>query len=182
MVKNKINSDNFNFNINNILNNIEEYNYTIKDLKINDLIPNVIENVIILNSGKPEIHLPHDMSGLSLKNWMNGRGGVFFNDVKKKTNGNYILLQGDEKRFIARIIEDNELYDFNICNLIDGKIKDKPYMILKKLSENEKLTTTARPIFNESEEIDHDPKIIYVNTNDEEISDTPDNNNIKLFD
>jgi len=167
--------------INNI-DNIEEYNYIIKDLKIKDLIPNVIENVIILNNDKVEIHLPNEMSGLSLKIWMKGRGGVFYNDIKKKINSNYVLLQGEGKKIIARLIEDNEIEQFNIFNLIDGKIKDKPYMILKKLNEDEKLTTTIRPIFNETEEIDHDPKIIIVNDIEEENTDNSSDNNIALFD
>jgi len=132
-----------------MLDDVEEKNLSIKDLEISNIIPNVINGVIIgtrTATSNAEIYLPKDMTGERYKKWVQGKGGIFFKDVKRFMNnqpcGKYVLLEGNNQRIIARLIEDIEFDVFNTYKLIDGKIKDKPYMILRSLKEDDELTTT----------------------------------------
>jgi len=150
-----------------ILDTVQERNLSIKDLKMNEIIPNVIDEVVITISEKRcELSLPLDMTGEKYRKWKKGRGGIFYKDVLKvvenKSCGNYVLLEGNGDRFIARLIEDNEIEAFNVLKLIDGKIKDKAYMKLRNIKKEQSLNTSNRYIEQNDEVID---PIIVIETN-----------------
>lgn len=151
--------------MNNINEIIEEKNLHIKDIDVLELIPNVIDDVIIGNNNDHiEVFIPRDMTGDHYKKWINGKGGIFYKDINKaklnKQHGKYILLEDDNKKIIARLIEDDELEFFNRIKLVDGKIKDKSYMIIRRMKIDENLTTTDRYIKENEEDIPSDVKII----------------------
>jgi hypothetical protein len=138
-------------------------NYTIKDLSIKEICPNSIDNVIISISDDSQYHmdLPSTMVGDSFKRWLQGIGGIFkkdiFNFLKGKPHGKYILMEGPDERSILRLIEDEEFPDFELKHLVHGKVKDKPYMILRTLGPDQSLTNNQRyilenPIIEEPEE------------------------------
>jgi hypothetical protein len=128
----------------------EELNdYTIKDLTIDEIVPNVIDDFIVtIFEDHHTIFLPSTTTGIQFKVWNRGRGGVFSKDVlkhtQKKKTGQYIIIKGNEVRCIARLITEEEQSLFGSLKLIDGKIKDIPYMILKNLKEDEKLISTRK--------------------------------------
>ena len=75
-----------------------------------EMLPNTIENVHIKAvNGRREINIPITMSGEHFVKWKMGRGGVFFKDIFKWLNnkvfGKYILLEGEGKKAIYRLIE-----------------------------------------------------------------------------
>jgi hypothetical protein len=139
-------------------------NYTLRNLNIDEICPNSIEGVILsIKNGKLEMDLPPLMSSDFFRKWFQGRGGIFSKDIKNyikgNFSGNYILLEGNRERFIIRLIEENEIPNFEIKKLIEGKVKDRDYMILRKLKENESLTTSLRYIKEINEEIEQTPDI-----------------------
>ena len=121
----------------------QDKNYSIKDLKIEELIPNNIDGVIVSinEDGRRQTNLPFTMTGERYNKWKQDRGGVFHKDVflwiQKKEHGKYIFMESGNEKLIVRLINDNELENFESRKLIQGKIKDKPYMIFKNLSEIE---------------------------------------------
>jgi hypothetical protein len=126
-------------------------NYTIRDLKMEEICPNSIDNVILsIVDGVPIVDLPNNMPSDTFKRWLKGKGGVFSKDLKKYCKGNpcgkYILMEGGKDRSIIRIIDDNEIEIFESFNLVDGKVKDKPFMTLRVLSEGQDLKSTDRHI------------------------------------
>lgn len=146
----------------------EDTNFAVKDLEIKNIIPNIIDDVIINYSNvNHELYLPADMGSISWKNWLNGRGGIFAKDsnmyFKGKAIPKYVLLENSEEKIIARLIRDEEMEAFETLKLINGKIKDKFYMVLKKLQKDEKLTQSIRYIEEKEEDMDHDPKILITN-------------------
>lgn len=143
-IKNKINKEE-------ILKNIKESDLKVRDLEIKDIMPNVIQDVIIIiNNGTQELHTPSNMIGEKFKKWLKDRGGIFSKDVnrynKGKKHGKYALLQSKDTKTIIRLIEDDELMAFDFLKLIHGKIKDKPFMILKTVDNDKKLTCFERYI------------------------------------
>ena len=129
----------------------EDVTYKIKDLSIKDITPNVIDNylVVILDEHQT-IVIPSTTTGMQFKAWRRTRGGIFAKDVLNyalnKPCGKYVLIKGKDMRCIARLITEEENMIFSTLRLIDGQIKDMPYMILKNLKENEKLTSTRKYI------------------------------------
>jgi hypothetical protein len=131
----------------------------IKDLKISDIIPQSYNDVIItIMDGYHTLHLPPTMEKGKFKTWRKSAGGMFSKDVlnfsRKKEHGKYVLIEGRGERKIVRLIEDEELNEFKHFKLVKGIVKDKPYMILKKLSPGEKLTNTRRYIKENSEHVE----------------------------
>lgn len=127
-------------------------NYTLNTLNIKDICPNSVDGVVlsIEEENRLRIDLPSTMTSESFKKWVKGKGGVFSNDVrnfiKGKPAGTYILMEGEGERTILRLIEDDEFPAFEIKKLVDGKVKDKAYMILRNLKEDEPLVTSSRYI------------------------------------
>jgi hypothetical protein len=134
----------------------EDSNYKIRDLKITELVPNNVDYLVSIVDGHHLVVFPTAITGQQFQTWKKSRGGIFSKDVLnytlKKEHGNYILVKGEDKYFIARLISDDELLKFEALNLIDGKIKDKPYMILKHLEEEDNLTSTRINVFEKTEE------------------------------
>lgn len=168
-------------NIQKILDAVEEKNLLIKDLNLEQIIPNCIEDVIVTKINEDVVlHIPSEMSREKYKIWKKGRGEVFVKDIKnKEKNFHYVILTGEGKRIIARLIEEDEIERFNDLKLIDGKINDKPYMKLKILQEGEKLIKTDRYI-EKNDKMVKEPKIIITNhkTSNEE---SDNHGNISLF-
>jgi len=81
------------------------------------------------------------MTGESYNRWKKGRGGVFHRDVflwiQQKEHGKYVSMESGNEKLIVRLIDDTELDNFESRKLIQGKIKDKPYMTFKNFSEIE---------------------------------------------
>lgn len=140
-----------------------ELDLNVKDLNIQDLLPNNIDNVILtLDENSCIINLPKNMTGFDLKKWKCNKGGIFYKDVKlfltNKQHGQYCLLNEENYQTIIRIIEDDEIESFNTLGLINGKIKDKAFMVLKHVNYGDSLTKIDRYI-EQIEELEV-PKII----------------------
>lgn len=137
-------------------------NYTLRNLEISEICPNVIDNVIVsLGDDKKAVKsLPPSMNNEAFKKWVKGKGGIFAKDINRfynnKISGRYILLEGEGERTILRIIEDEELLSFEQNKLVDGRIKDMPYMILKNLDNDESLSTTSRYIIERDDLIEEE--------------------------
>lgn len=130
---------------------IDEIKITVKNIDIKKLIPNVYDDVIIdIRNGKHVLDIPSEMGGISFNNWVKTRGGMFNKDVLKwkrnKPHAQYVLIEGAGLVSIARLINEEELLLFETLKLVDGKLKDKPYMLFKTLTIGTKLTTTERYI------------------------------------
>ena len=134
-------------------------NYTLSNLKINEICPNFVDGVVIsIEQGKRRLDLPTSMSSDFFRKWLDGRGGVFSKDIgrflKGKSVAKYILMEGGGERTILRLIDDIELLDFETKKLVDGKIKDKACMTLRNIKEGESLTTSSRYIEETTEELE----------------------------
>lgn len=172
-----------------LLEAIEEKDMSVKDVDIKDIIPNVIGEVVINVNEKNEgvLFIPSGMSGEKMKHWMKNKGGVLYKDLKKSINnqphGNYVILKDSESKYIARLIDDNELEAFSHLKLVDGKIKDKPFMKLRTIS-GEKLTESNRYIEQIYDE-EMSPTIIITNhipSEEDEDSDSQENTgSVSLF-
>ena len=121
-------------------------NLQIKDLKIEEIFPINIDGVLVdVKDNIREVGLPITMTGEQFGRWKaKGRGGVFYKDlfnwINGKEHGKYVHIEGeyteDEKKIgIFRLIEDEELEDFEAKKLVNGKLVDKFYMELIDLSE-----------------------------------------------
>jgi len=146
----------------------EMENNTIKDISIEEIIPNSIDGVVVnVIEGHHTIFLPMNMSGIHFKAWNRGKGGVFSRDVLdyslNRKPAKYVLITG-KLSCIARLIAEEEELSFKTLKLVDGKIKDSSFMILRNLNEGEKLTsvqtyTDDKPDFGEVIIVSNDNKI-----------------------
>jgi hypothetical protein len=148
----------------------EDINYTVRDLDMNEIIPNAIDNFIVtIFENHHTIVLPSHITGIQFKAWSRGRGGVFSKDILnyalKKKSAQYVLIKGNDIHCIARLITEEEKLSFNTLKLVDGQIKDVPYMILKNLKENEKLTNVRKYIEEKDIDIEADTVILAANKN-----------------
>lgn len=139
----------------------EESNYAITDLQIEQLVPNNFSNYLVtINEGRHLIVLPPQVAGPHFKTWRKTRGGQFSRDLLKYTQkkydevGKYILVRGEGQYFIARLITEEEKIHFEALKLIDGQIKDRPFMILRKLNEGDTLTNTKQNTQEELRELE----------------------------
>jgi len=163
---------------------VDDNNLSIKDLNINEIVPNVVENVIIhVFDNRCQLNLPSNMTGFDFKKWKNGRGGIFSKDLNDflfgKNDNQYVLLKSEKERKIIRLINDNENKIFEQLNLIDGKIKDKNYMVIRTLYNEEPLTKNNRYIEQNTEETNI--PIINISLNSNEDSENRDKDSISLF-
>jgi hypothetical protein len=129
----------------------EDINFNIKDLKMEQIIPNVIDDYLItIYDDHHTIIMPPNITGIQFKIWSQGRGGVFSKDVLhhtlNKNNSKYILIKSKDLHCIARIISEDEKSLFESLKLIDGKLKDTSYMILRNLKNGDKLTNVNKYI------------------------------------
>jgi len=172
-----------------ILDAVEEKNLSIKDVKIDELVPNEVDGIIIgLVDNELQLHLDKDCTGAAYVKWKNGRGGIFYKDLKNwfhnKNHGQYVLLSGeDDKITIARLIEEEEVTVFDTLKLIDGKIKDKPYMRFRTIKLGEKLVKSDRYIEESKEEMISEHNLILPNhIASGEASTDSSGSNVSLFD
>ena len=138
---------------------VEEVRETVTDVKIQKLIPNVIDNFLVtIFEDHHTILLPLNTTGTQFRAWNKGRGGVFSKDVLNfslnKSHGKYVLIKSKSLKCIARVITEEEELQFKTMKLVDGQIKDRPYMILKKIENGEKLSSTQRYI--NEKDIEHE--------------------------
>lgn len=130
----------------------DEQNIYIRDVDLRDLVPNVVDNVVVTLKEKEEtnecvIYIPMAYTGEKLAKWKKGRGGVFSKDVKRlslgKPHGKYVILEGEGRRLIARIVGEEEMETFGYLKVIDGKIKDVSYTVIRELRDDEEEYTTS---------------------------------------
>lgn len=147
-------------------------NLIIKDLKMEEMLPQYVNGVAIVIDGQGyhNMVLPVGMDKAKFKTFRKSPGGIFAKDSlrysKKKEYGKYLLIEGNGERKLIRLIEDGELTVFKSLRLIHGMIKDRPFMLLKNLGDNEKITGTYEYI---NENSDHEE------VEDEIIIETPNN-------
>lgn len=164
-------------------------NLKIKDLKMSEIIPQGFKNCVINldDNGKHMLYATEELTGDKFKTFRKSNGGVFNKDVinftRDKENGKYVLIEGKGERKIVRLIEDNEILLFQTLKLINGIIKDKPYMILRKLQERENLTNTVKYIektsgHDEVEEVMNTVPLVIEEEEDHETNTT----SVSLFD
>ena len=137
----------------------EEEELVIKDLGITDLIPQAFKEITItLEGGSHCVNMADGMNQDKYKTFRKSKGGIFSRDAlaytRGKEYGKYLLIEGNGDRKVVRIIEDEELLLFQTLKLINGIIKDKPYMLLKNLEEGQELTGTTEYIKKNSEQED----------------------------
>jgi len=141
---------------------VEEVRETVTDIKFDKLIPNVIDNFLItIFEDHHTILFPINATGTQFRAWNKGKGGVFSKDVLKYSlnlpHGKYVLIKSKALKCIARVISEEEELQFKTMKLVDGQIKDRPYMILKKLENGEKLSSTQRYI--NEKDIEHEENV-----------------------
>jgi len=162
-----------------------EPKYTIKDVKLDEILPNIIDGVAIYNDDnnkgpnfKSAIILPCNMNREMFINWLKGKGGILYQDLKdyniKGIKHKYAMINKDTERTLVRLIEKDEYEEFNILGLINGKIKDVSYMIIKNLGEDEDIKSYKKEYINIQESDSFNEKIIVINTSNE--IDNNDNN------
>jgi hypothetical protein len=141
----------------------------IKDLTIEEMFPQTYNGVIISKlDGYHTLHLPYGMDSGKFKTFQKSGGGVFSNDslnyTRGKEHGNYVLIEGKGERKIVRLIEDEELTLFQSLRLIKGIIKDKPYMLLRNLTPDEKINNIVRYIEKENSEHEEVEEVMAIPT------------------
>jgi len=114
----------------------------VKDLNLEDLVPIVIDGITInVVDGKREIALPDIMNGEKFVTWKKRKGGIFYKDIfnltRGRDHGKYVKLTGENIEYVVRLIDEEEMEDFQVRRLIHGKIKDKSFMILQNNSDIE---------------------------------------------
>jgi hypothetical protein len=154
----------------------EEEELKIKNLKIEDLLPqNFGEVTISLHNNKHCVIMKETMNQDKFKTFKKSKGGMFLRDSlaysRGKDCGKYLLIEGNNERKIVRLIEDEELLLFQIRKLIHGIIKDKPYMLLKKLESRQKLTSETEYIKQNSEHEEIVEEVMNVNVTSVKIDD-----------
>ncbi|MEG1142238.1 MAG: hypothetical protein RSE41_07325 [Clostridia bacterium] len=126
-------------------------NYTVDNICISKLLPNVIDNngIVVTENGDKKtaiLLLSNDSTSMALRNWKLGRGGVFLRDAKSyckgENNKNYRLLTSTSQKAIIRLINNEELPIFETLNLVDGVIGGKKYCLIKLLDVNGDTTST----------------------------------------
>jgi hypothetical protein len=79
------------------------------------------------------------MNGEKYRTWKKRRGGAFYKDVfeftRGREHGKYVMVTGEDIEYVIRLIEEEELEDFQARRLVHGKIKDKSFMILHNNSD-----------------------------------------------
>jgi len=188
--KNKIKNPIFTKEDNTLLiDGLEELNLNIKDIEISELIPSVIDNVIVYVDDTTMLRevvqdLPINMGGISFRNWRNNKGGIFARDVRlfinNKPHGKYAIITNKDEKTVIRLIEDEELRTFSTLKLLDGKIKDKAYMIFKKLYNGEKMSASKRYIEEKISYISEEKITTHIEIPDED-SERYSGNSISLF-
>ena len=90
--------------------------------------------------------VPMNFSGSQFRTWHKGKGGAFSRDVlnfsRNKPSGKYVIIKNNTLNCVARLIDEEEESNFQSLKLIDGIVKDKPYMMLKKVQYGESLSGT----------------------------------------
>lgn len=129
----------------------EEIHESVTDVNIEYLIPNVIDNILVtIFEDHHTVVLPTSATDVVFKAWYKGKGGIFSKDVlnysRNKSHGKYVLIKRKSVNHVVRIISEEEELHFKTMKLIDGKVKDRPYMLIKTLEDGEKLSTTKRYI------------------------------------
>jgi len=145
----------------------EESELKIKDLKMGQIIPQAFENAVItMYDNRHQIVLGDTMNGDKFKTFRKSKGGMFTKDSllysRGHDHGKYLLIEGNGERRIVRLIEDEELLLFQTLRLIHGIVKDKPYMLLKKLEKGEKLSSSEIYIKKNSEQEDVAEEVINI--------------------
>ena len=168
----------------------EEAEIKIKDISIGDLLPQCFDEVdVLIKEGEHILKFSDTFTGDKYRTFRKNKGGIFTKDSldyhRGNEHGKYLLIEGNGERKIVRLIDDKELLLFQTLRLINGIIKDKPYMLLKKLGKGEKITGKLEYIKKNSEyEVIIDEEVMNINPVAIDIEDDPDfiTSSISLFD
>ncbi len=126
-------------------------NLNIRDLSIEEILPQAFDGTVVnMIAGRHVLFLESEVTGDKFKSFRKSKGGIFNKDIldysRGKESGNYVLIEGGDERKIIRLIKNDELHIFKLYKLVNGKIKDTPYMTLRNLSSSEKLAGAGRYI------------------------------------
>lgn len=140
------------------LNEKEVSNLSIKDLNIEDIIPQSFrQGIINVLDGNHVLFLNETIDGEKFKTFRKSKAGRFNEDVlnftRNKSHGKYLLIENKSKKEIVRLIDDEEILLYQTLKLINGIIKDKPYMTLRKLEASDKLTNSKRYIKEKNDDL-----------------------------
>lgn len=129
----------------------EIVNLSVKDLEMKDIIPQSFPHGIVnIIDDRHVLYLSENVDTDKFKTFRKSKGGRYNEDVlnysRQKEHGQYLLIEGKGERKIVRLIEDADILLYQTLKLINGIIKDKPYMTLRTLDPSEKLTSSKRYI------------------------------------
>jgi hypothetical protein len=113
----------------------------VSDINISDLVPFTIGGVHLIKvDSRIEMDLSYNITGDFLRTWKAKEGGVLYRDLRNwtlnKPHGKYVTAEGEDLKYILRIIDEPELDYFRGRGLIHGKIKDNNVMILRDVLGN----------------------------------------------
>ena len=165
MVKKKNKEQNVQINKKKVLSSVDETHLKVKEVDFEKLFPTIANNVIVtVIDGRHHIILPGTMSGGQFKRWRNSSAGIFSKDVHcynyRESDPKYVILIGEDEKIIVRLIDDEELDAFAVLKLIDGKIKDIPYMIFKRFINNKEVLEKQGYIKEKDQDIKQSASII----------------------
>lgn len=134
-----------------MLDNVSEFVFsTISEIPVHKLVPNFFDGIIVnMTENRQYIILNEHVGNIAFTKWMHrSRGGIFSKDVNKyccgKQTGQYFLIDDEYGTSIIRFIEDNEITEFKSIGVIDGKIKDNLYILIKHVKKGENLTFSSK--------------------------------------
>jgi len=163
----------------------------ISDIDIKDLLPLSFEDVLVsIEDGLHVLYLSDVMTGDKYRSFKRKRGYVFNKDVlnysRNKKSGKYVLIQTSSNKKVVRLVEDDELSDLKHFKLIDGIIKDMPYIIMQTYDKDTEIYSYTRdfnsllPFINDEESVICNVPITTNKDNDEDYE--PVSSSISLFD
>ena len=118
--------------------------HSIAEIHIAELIPNVMGNVTIWEKeGEHIVSIPPDMDVMKWRKWILTNAGVFSKDflawMRDKRNPKYMIAKSEQYKTVVRLIDEEELLEFESRKLVNGKIKDTYYMHLKTVNNGQNI-------------------------------------------
>ena len=124
----------------------------IKDLNIEDILPIVIDNILI--NTDLSLTLSDNTVGEQITYWKQNRGGIFLKDLKKNKNSKYVEIIEDKQHTIGKILNDEELTEFSHLKI--HQINDINYIIIKNSFDEENPNALLIDEFDDEDVINQD--------------------------
>jgi len=121
--------------------------HTVECVNLTDIVPNVIDNVVInIENGRHILHLPSDMGKDSFRRSLQGRMGIFSNDVLKMSKNTFVTthyrkVTDGNAVYIVRLVDDLSPMH-NTSEFVDGYIDGRPFTKMMDRSVGEGLINT----------------------------------------